>query len=243
MSEVNFDEYVGEYRNIINRVSRISGEQFEFFIQLRLTLMKTRIAEQLNCLDKIKILDFGCGTGATEIYIKEFFPGALVYAIDSSSESIREAQASNLEGVTFVHSDTLELPFPDKYFDLIYSNGTFHHIEPAQHGKFMLEMSRVCKDGGNLFVFENNPRNPLMMRAMRNNPFDVNAIVVSPERLRETTEASGFTSKEVCYYFFFPRFLRSFRFVEKWLHNIPFGAQYFVWLINRHDEGCTTELR
>ncbi len=40
MAGSDFDKYVGEYRDIINRVSRVSGEQFEFFIQLRLALMK-----------------------------------------------------------------------------------------------------------------------------------------------------------------------------------------------------------
>ena len=231
MSEVNFDDYVGEYRDIINCVSRISGEQYEFFIQLRLKQMKSRIARQLNCLDSFRILDFGCGTGGTETYLKELFPNAVIYAVDSSAESIRAAQAKNIAGVTFVHSDAFELPFPDKHFDLIYSNGTFHHIDPSDHEKFISEFSRVCRDGGNLFIFENNPRNPLMMRAMRKNPFDANTTAVTPARLREITKATGFTTKEVCYYFFFPRFLRSLRFLEKWLCTVLFGAQYFLWSV------------
>jgi ubiquinone/menaquinone biosynthesis C-methylase UbiE len=230
MSGTDFDKYVDEYRDIINRVSSISGEQFEFFIQLRLKLMKTRIAEQQNYFD-FKILDFGCGTGATEEYLQEIFPGALIYAIDSSVESIRAAQARHLDGVTFVNLDAFELHFPDNYFDLIYSNGTFHHIEHALHEKYLSELSRVCRDGGSLFIFENNPRNPLMMRAMRNNPFDVNAKVVHPQWLQKITESSGFASKEVCYYFFFPRFLRFMRFAENWLRKIPLGAQYFLWSI------------
>ena len=229
MAGIDFDNYVDDYRDIINRVSSISGEQFEYFIELRLQLMKIRSAEQLNKFNEFRILDFGCGTGATEHYLKKIFPNALIYAIDSSQESIRTAQARNLDGVTFVYGDTFELPFPDKHFDLIYSNGTYHHIEPDQHKKFMAEMSRICREGGNLFIFENNPRNPLMMRAMKNNPFDADATVVHPEWLQEITTSAGFTCKEVCYYFFFPRFLRFLRFTEKWLSAIPFGAQYFIW--------------
>jgi ubiquinone/menaquinone biosynthesis C-methylase UbiE len=231
MSDVDFDQYVNEYRDIINQVSSISGEQYEYFIQLRLKLMKMRVTGQLKHFDKIKILDFGCGTGETEVYFKELFPDDLIYGVDSSIESIHAGEARNLEGVTFVHSDTFTLPFPDNYFDLIYSNGTYHHIIPEYHGKYLSEISRVCSDGGNLFIFENNPRNPLMMRAMKNNPFDKDAILVHPEWLEKITEASGFSNKEVCYYFFFPKFLSFLRFSEKWLSNIPFGAQYFLWSI------------
>jgi len=229
MSGADFDKYAGDYRDIINRVSKISGEQFEFFIQLRVGLMKERLAEKSGRLDAMRILDFGCGTGTTEMYLKNFFPGALIYALDSSAESICVARKMSLGDVTFVHSEGFELPFPDGFFDLIYSNGTYHHIEPAHHGKFLREMYRVCRYGGDFFIFENNPRNPLMMRAMKKNPFDAGAIVVYPQWLREMTVSAGFACKEIGYYFFFPRILRSLRRVEKWLRKIPLGAQYFIW--------------
>ncbi len=231
MSGSDFDKYVNDYRDIINKVSSISGEQFEFFIQFRLRLMKDRISKTPSLSNTIKILDFGCGTGATERYLKEFFPEAGIFAIDSSAESIRTAKAMHLDGVTFVHSDEINVPFPDEYFDVIYSNGTFHHIESAQHETFAKELSRVCRIGGNIFIFENNPRNPLMMGAMRKNPFDAGATAIYPERLHEIIMTADLSRKEICYYFFFPKFLRCFRFMEKWLCKIPFGAQYFLWAV------------
>ena len=45
------------------------------------------------------------------------------------------------------------------------------------------------------------------------------------------TVAAGFTCKEIGYYFFFPRFLRFMRWMEKWLRRVPVGAQYFLWAI------------
>ena len=229
MSGADFDQYAGEYRDIINRVSKISGEQFEFFIQLRVGLMKERIAQKTGQLEVLRILDFGCGTGTTERSLKDFFPGAHIYALDSSAESIRAAQEMNIIDATFVHSDGFDLPFPDGFFNLIYSNGTYHHIEPAHQENFLREMYRVCRKGGDLFIFENNPRNPLMMRAMKNNPFDVGATAVYPQWLREMAVAQGFACRELGYYFFFPRFLRCMRWLEKWLRRVPLGAQYFLW--------------
>ncbi len=223
MAGADFDKYVDDYREIINRVSSISGEQFEFFIRLRLGLVRERVS------GPTRILDFGCGIGATETYLREVFPDAAICGVDSSAESIRAAREKGPADVQFVHSEGGELPFPDGAFDLIYSNGTFHHLEPVHRGPFIRELHRVCRQDGSLFVFENNPRNPLMMRAMKRNPFDAGVTVVHPRKLREMAAAAGFACKETGYYFFFPKFLRRLRWTEKWLRPVPFGAQYFLW--------------
>jgi ubiquinone/menaquinone biosynthesis C-methylase UbiE len=229
MAETDFDKYVDDYRDIINKVSSISGEQFEYFIQLRLSLMSERIGQKYSRSEPIRILDFGCGTGTTEKYLREFFPGALVYALDSSVESIYAAQEMCLGDVTFIHAEGNKLPFQDEYFDLVYSNGTYHHIQAAHQMNYIGEMFRVCRCGGDLFVFENNPLNPLMMRAMRKNPFDAGAIALYPHLLRKMAIRAGFACNEISYYFFFPRFLCYLRFLEKWLRRVPLGAQYFLW--------------
>ena len=225
----DFDTYVEDYRDIINRVSSISGEQYEYFIQLRLSLLRERILDKAVQFSSMRILDFGCGTGATEIYLKSVFPGALVYGLDSSAESIRAAREMSLTDVNFILSEGLQLPFSDGFFDLIYSNGTYHHIDPVCHSALLQEMFRVCRKGGDLFIFENNPRNPLMMRAMKKNPFDDDATVVYPVQLRTIAANAGFDCREISYYFFFPRIVSALRCMEKWLRKVPLGAQYFLW--------------
>jgi SAM-dependent methyltransferase len=230
MTGADFDRYVSQYRDIINEVSSISGEQFEFFIQLRLGLMRERVDARLEAYMEPRVLDFGCGIGVTERYLQEHFPGARIDAVDSSAESINAALRLGLHGVSFRHCAGSTLPFPDECFDLIYSNGTYHHIEPAMRALFIQEMFRICKHGGSLFVFENNPGNPLMMRAMRKNPFDAGTTVVVPGELREMAETAGFAAEELSYYFFFPRCLRFLRGAEQWLRRVPLGAQYFLWM-------------
>ncbi|HJV66755.1 MAG TPA: class I SAM-dependent methyltransferase [Geomonas sp.] len=226
---MDFDQYAGNYREIINQVSRASGEQFEYFIQLRISLMAARLAGRGESGAGLKILDFGCGTGATELFLQERFPQAAVFGTDVSAESIRVACSRELAGVEFVCSDSTALPFPDDYFDVIYSNGTMHHIPPSERPAVLQEIYRTCKKGGSVFIFENNPANPLMMRAMRNNPFDRDAQVVPPAHLKELVEESGFSTRQTCYYFFFPRVLRFLRFLDRHLGWLPVGAQYFNW--------------
>lgn len=226
---VDFNEYANDYRNVINNVSSITGEQFEYFIGLRTGLMKAMVEQKLSDKKTLKVLDFGCGIGATEIFLKECFPNAQIIGIDTSSESIKVANGLQLDNVSFNLLESSKLPYEDNYFDLIYSNGTFHHIDEKKHIITLNELSRVLTHGGDMFIFENNPYNPLMVRSMKNNPFDRDAKVVSSGYMKKNIEHVGFQFNAVNYYFFFPRWLKFLRFTEKYLKWLPVGAQYFVW--------------
>lgn len=223
----DFDKYVDNYKEIINKVSSASGEEFEYFIKLRIALMKAKIYPKTSY--PLKILDFGCGIGATEAFLKDSFPKAKIFGIDTSEKSIETARKQQSEDIVFLVVKSAILPFEDNYFDLIYSNGTFHHIDHEKHIMILKELLRILKKGGDIFIFENNPYNPLMMRAMKNNPFDKDARVVYPAYLKNILKDVGFKFNALNYYFFYPRWLRFLRFSEKYLWWLPIGAQYFVW--------------
>ena len=228
--DTDFDKYAHGYIETINRVSRITGEKFEYFITLRIDLMKEKVYQKIMNLQSLRILDFGCGIGTTEVFLKERFQNAEICGIDSSQESIKAAKKQGLKDVNFLTIKSLILPFEDDYFDLIYSNGTFHHIDHGSHMIILTQLCRVLKNGGDLFIFENNPYNPLMMRAMKNNPFDNKAKVVYPKYLKNILKNVGFQFNTINYYFFYPIGLRFLRFTEKYLRKLPLGAQYFVWV-------------
>lgn len=227
MSE--FDQYANDYVKYINANSRLTGEKYEYFIELRINLMCQKLLKELVDRDStLKILDFGCGIGVTEKIIKNKLKFSNIYGVDESEESIKVAKQQKLDNVEFEVTNN-RLPFKDNFFDIIYSNGTFHHIDPIEHSKYLNELFRVLKSGGFIFVFENNPYNPLIMRAMKKNPFDSNAEVIFPKYLKYCMSKAGFKIKGTQFYFFFPRFLKFLRFLEKYLEKVPFGAQYFVW--------------
>lgn len=198
----DFDKYANSYIKIINKVSSITGEKFEYFIGLRIDLMKAKVYQKISNLRSLRILDFGCGIGATEVFMKERFPNARTFGIDPSTESVNAAKKLGLEDVSFSTLESLVLPFEDNYFDLIYSNGTFHHIEHKSHIKILKQLFRVLKEKGDLFIFENNPYNPLMLRAMKNNPFDKDTKVVYPKYLKNILKNVGFQFNTINYYFF-----------------------------------------
>jgi SAM-dependent methyltransferase len=223
-----FDQYARDYEEIINRSAALSGETFEYFIEVRVGLVAREI-EAAGERTPLRILDFGCGIGATEKVLRERFPLASIDGIDPSVESIKAAGALGLRDVMFHVSDSDRLPFADGSFDLVYSNGTMHHIDREKHAAVLREFRRVLSPGGHLFVFENNPLNPLMVRGMRQNPFDAGVKMLFPWYLRKLVKGADLTARKPRYYVFYPKQLKGLRWSERYLRRVPIGAQYYVW--------------
>ena len=227
--ESAFDPYAGTYRDVIDRAVKLSGERFEFFVNLRVRMMWARLGRYCPDFKAGNILDFGCGIGVTEFYIREHFPKSQVYGYDTSTESIREARRLHVPGVEFTAGDGGPLPYPNGFFKLIYMNGTMHHVDPADRPRVLAELRRVLAPEGFMFIFENNPLNPLMMRSMRLNPFDAGVNAIRVKDMEQLGYTAGFAVAEHWFYFFFPHILRRLRSVERKLEKLPFGAQYCVW--------------
>lgn len=229
MTAGEFDKYASSYEEIINRHARLSGERFDYFVRLRLALMREALQRELMTpQDAPGVLDFGCGTGATEAHLREFFPNARITGVDTSPKSIAAARRRHLSGASFHLLQSPDLPFVDRSFDLIYSNGTLHHIPRDRRPFVIAELFRVLKKRGRLFAFENNPINPVMRRAMSVSPLDLGAKIVGAGDLKNLLMDAGFRVEGVRYYFFYPRTLKFLRFTERYLGWLPLGAQYCV---------------
>lgn len=241
---MSFDNYAHNYSDIINSVSRLSGETYESIIELRMAVLCDEMGAHFCAMPALKILDFGCGTGVTEAHLRQHFPQAVITGVDSSAESIRLACQQDIEAVTFIHSDAAVLPFADECFDLIYTNGTMHHIPTERRPAVLADLRRILKPAGTLCIFENNPFNPLTVRSMRQNPFDDGLQAVQPNDIKRAATQCGLVPSPERYYFFFPNKLSWLRPLERYLKRVPLGAQYSMRLKrattpqehNHHDE-------
>lgn len=97
-----------------------------------------------------RILDSGCGSGR----LFEVFNGNNIdyFGIDISERLIAIAKKKYPEA-KFQVADTLNLPFPDNFFDKVYSVSVLHHIPSKDFQlQYLKETKRILKPGGLLVM-------------------------------------------------------------------------------------------
>lgn len=90
-----------------------------------------------------KILDIGCGKGFQLYELTQLCPGVEVHGIDISSYAI-ENSMKEIKDRLQVGSAT-SLPFPDHYFDFVFSINTLHNLHCYDLDKALREIERVGK--------------------------------------------------------------------------------------------------
>jgi SAM-dependent methyltransferase len=222
-----FDDHAAEYNATVQRAIGAAGESVEFFAELRARLIDG-VMDSTN--DGLSMLDFGCGIGNMTRAVAKRFPRGQFVGTDLSDQSLAKARRLTNEPDRIRFTATLpdRIPFEDGTFDVAFTSGVFHHIEPAARLHWAKELRRVLKPGGRFFLFEHNPLNPLTVRVVRSIPFDRGVVLLGAAYTVRLLQDAGFTASTPHYYFFFPRFLRALRPIEHLLSRVPFGAQYFV---------------
>lgn len=226
MNEPEFDRFAGDYRQHHAASIRSSGEEPEFFHQYKVADVAAELSRRK--LSPKRILDFGGGVGNSIPYLREAFPASEIVLLDTSSESLKIAGESHAGSARFQHFDGRTIPFPDSHFDLVFAACVFHHIPEEVQVTLLVEIRRVLAAGGSFFVFEHNPFNPLTVQAVRNCPFDENAILITAGRMRRRLAAARLDQNTLSYRIFFPNALRKLRVIEPHLRWLPLGAQYYV---------------
>lgn len=222
-----FDRYAQQYTDLHRANVRASGEEPAYFSRYKARYMAARTGSK-STRQPFDILDFGCGIGNSIPHLRALFPQARLHGVDPSGESIQLAERTHAGEATFRTNHDNALPCDDHSFDLVQVACVFHHIEPAQRDHWMREIRRVLKPGGQAFVFEHNVLNPLTVKAVRECPFDEDAILLPRRELRARMRAAGFDDVRSRYIVFFPAALKFLRPLEPWLGFVPFGAQYVV---------------
>jgi ubiquinone/menaquinone biosynthesis C-methylase UbiE len=97
-----------------------------------------------------KILDLGCGNGRLYKLLKD---KKIEYFGVDQSEKLIEIARSLYPEASFEVSDLFSLPFPDQFFDKVYSFAVFHHLPLEEYRiKALKETKRVLKKEGKLFL-------------------------------------------------------------------------------------------
>ncbi len=94
----------------------------------------------LDGLPPARTLDVACGTG----FLTRHLPGE-VTGLDQSLRMLDRARAET-PGAEFVRGDALELPFPDKSFERLFTGHFYGHLETAARRAFLVEATRVATE-------------------------------------------------------------------------------------------------
>ena len=101
------------------------------------------VAKHYNLQAGNKVLDVGCGKGFFIYELTQVVPGISVegidvskYALDHSKEEIRPF---------LKQGNASKLPYPDKTFDLVFSNTTLHNLYCYDLYQALSEIERVGK--------------------------------------------------------------------------------------------------
>lgn len=90
------------------------------------------------------LLEVGCNIGANLCWIAERIPKRDVYGVDINEKALEELRRG-LPGVNAVWSPARELPFRDKWFDLVFTTGVLIHQPPDTLPLVMAEIVRCSR--------------------------------------------------------------------------------------------------
>jgi SAM-dependent methyltransferase len=126
-----------------------------------------------------RVLDVGCGTGTLAARLAA--AGFTVTGLDPS-QGMLDVMAESAPAVERVRGEGTELPFEDETFDVAITVAALHHVaDPDDVRATLVEMVRVLRPGGQIVVWDHNPRNPYWKNLMARVPQDDGSERLVPE--------------------------------------------------------------
>lgn len=145
-----------EYDNMGDREHRYYATNHPFSVLCFGTLYKMGYRDGRDYVSKIiadkikipngKFLDFGSGNGFNARMIRTQYPKSNIIGIDISLERIKKAKEfiNDLSNIEFLQVNGSNLPFPDNYFDFVWSCHVFETMELIVY-KALDELIRVMR--------------------------------------------------------------------------------------------------
>jgi SAM-dependent methyltransferase len=112
----------------------------------------TRVLEVFGVSPSYPILDWGCGTGRTALWLQAYEAYRTHYhGCDVDADAIRWLREHGEPNVE-VCQDSPPLPYPDARFGGLFAFSVLTHIRPERHRDWYVELRRVLRPGGIAYV-------------------------------------------------------------------------------------------
>lgn len=99
-----------------------------------------------------RILDFGCGCGRAERWLRDLAEASELHGVDVDSEAIRWAAAKLPWGHFVAGPEWPPLPYPDDHFELVVNHSVFSHLDEPAQDAWLLELARVAAPGAHVLL-------------------------------------------------------------------------------------------
>jgi SAM-dependent methyltransferase len=226
-----FDKHAATYDGgLDNPIKRLMGNSPDQFIAVKARWLLRR--EKGLRTGELRLLDYGCGAGDLMRVLAELGARATFSGCDVSTGMLAEAAKRWPGGQgaapSLATQDGTRTPFADSQFDVATVSAVLHHVPVAERPAVYAELGRVLKPGGRLYVFEHNPRNPLVRHVIARTPIDENAILLDANEVQAGLLDSARYEVEIDYLMFMPPGIKFLRSIDRALAWLPLGAQYAV---------------
>lgn len=212
-----FDAYAQNYQQLHANNVAVSGEEPDYFAGYKVDCLVRK-----GVTSTAKVLDFGCGIGNVTTKLAERFVNVAGYE-PSAASAARAQERAPTANVSH------ELgTFGDASFDVAILSCVLHHVQPPERPALLAQVLQKLKPGGQLFVFEHNPLNPVTRHAVATCEFDDDAVLLWPWETKRLLRSNGFSRILLDYIVFFPKPLAFLRSLEHRLAWLPAGAQQLV---------------
>jgi SAM-dependent methyltransferase len=231
MKPAEFDRHAASYDGgLDNPVKRMLGSSADQFIAVKARWLLRR--EPALKTGALAVLDYGCGAGDLLRVLAELGARASFTGCDVSGGMLAEAGKRWPTAFgpvpALAAQDGARTPFADGQFDVVTISAVLHHVPVEERQAVYRELSRVLKPGGRIYVFEHNPRNPLVRYVIARTPIDENAILLDAREVRHGLLDAARYELETDYLMFMPPSIALLRPIDRTLAWLPLGAQYVV---------------
>jgi SAM-dependent methyltransferase len=231
MSPAEFDRHAATYDGgLDNPVKRLMGNSADQFIAVKARWLLRR--EPALRAGGLALLDYGCGAGDLLRVLAGLGARADWTGCDVSTGMLAEAGRrwpASLGAVpALVAQDGARTPFASGQFDIATVSAVLHHVPLAERPAVYRELARLLKPGGRLYVFEHNPRNPLVRYVIARTPIDANAVLLDEREVRHGLLDAAPYELSSDYLMFTPPGLTFLQGLDRLLAWLPLGAQYVV---------------
>ncbi|CAN5916547.1 class I SAM-dependent methyltransferase [soil metagenome] len=231
MTPVEFDHHAATYDGgLDNSVKRLLGSSADQFIAVKARWLLRR--EPALRTGGLALLDYGCGAGDLMRVLAGLGARADFTGCDVSTGMLEEAAKRWPSPAgpppALAAQDGAVTSFAERRFDIVTISAVLHHVPVAEREAVYRELGRVLKPGGRIYVFEHNPRNPLVRYVIARTPIDQNAILLDAREVRHGLLDVARYDLETDYLMFMPPAMALLRPIDRALAWLPLGAQYVV---------------